>query len=267
MKQNSTKCFVISPLNHLDLMEQGDGIFVLAHLYLQNENYRSFIKEKKREGWFTILDNGAAEKNLVSISDLIAVCKDLMPDEVIAPDILFDADKTLENLYFFINRMKQENLINKINLFAVPQGSSHCEWLYCYNKMKEQTKVHTLGLSKISIPKCFGDNLQFSEDQGIKESRQICIKFLEEHDLFTKPVHCLGMGDPTEYEAYDNPFIRSTDSCYSVLSAINGIEFGKSKFKRIVTPKDYFTNTMTEEQIKLAKTNINYLKKILGGKI
>ena len=252
------KIFVIPPLRHLDLAHMGDKVYyALAHLYYQHKHYRQFFKAAVKRGDFVTLDNSAAEKSLVTEDILIEIVKDLKPSEVIAPDILFDKNKTLKALIRFIKRLKKENL-NKVDVFAVPQGKTRKEWLECYKEMLNNPYVQVIGLSKISTS-CFVRGAK--PDQSIKEARNNCVRYLKKHKMLTKPVHCLGQGDPTEFLAYKGmKMLRSTDSCNPIWSAVNDIEFGKGKFKRVPTNNMYFYKELTQPQLELAKKNIKYLK-------
>ena len=91
--------YVISPLSNLEPMKLGDRLFVLAHLWMQDAGYRRFVRmwqDENPDGWIT-LDNSAAERSLVTEDVLIKICHELMPSEVIAPDVLFDKDATIAN--------------------------------------------------------------------------------------------------------------------------------------------------------------------------
>ena len=80
--------YVISPLSDLEPMKLGERIFALSHLWVQSREYRDFILDRKEEGYWITLDNSAAERALVTEDILIDICRELMPDEVIAPDVL-----------------------------------------------------------------------------------------------------------------------------------------------------------------------------------
>jgi len=256
------KFYVIPPNKHLDLMHEGDSYFALCHHYLEDSEYRQYfldLRKSRPDAWIT-MDNSAAEHSLVTEDQLIGVVKELKPNEVIAPDVLFDRDQTLKNLYSFINKMDNQGLRTHTRLFGCPQGSTKSEWLDCYYKMLLTGELDTIGLSKIAVPKAWNN---VTGDQRIAESRNQCISELFERGYLVKPVHLLGMGEHTEFDFYlQNKFpnIRSSDSCYTVLAAINGIDFESGNTTRIPTTNDYFNTCLTSEQIELAKKNINYLK-------
>lgn len=256
------KFYAIPPNKNLDLMDSGDSYFALAHHYIQDSNYRQHfldIRKNKPEAFIT-LDNGAAEHSLVTEEILLNIVQELQPNEVIAPDVLFDMEQTLVNFYSFIHKMNSLQLTDKTGIFACPQGSTKQEWLDCYYKMVTAKEVTCIGLSKIAVPKCWNDA---TGDTQIAKSRNECVELLHQKGWLTKPVHLLGMGEHNEFDYYlDNkiPNIRSSDSCYTILAAINGIDFEKGDTTRIPTTNAYFDVVLNQDQIVLAKKNINYLK-------
>lgn len=251
------KFYIIPPVNHLDLMHYGDRYFCLAHLYLSNEQYANFFKQLDKDCFIT-LDNSAAERALVTEEKLLQIVKELQPNEVIAPDILFDNTATLSNLLSFINKMKNKGLLKKTNIFGCPQGTCIINWLDCYKKMLDIEEVSVIGLSKIAVPKCF---LNKENDEGILEARHKCYDLLEESNLIQKPIHLLGAGDMREFTYYKNPLIRSNDSCNTVWSAVNDICFEEGNFKRIPTVNAYFDKLLTDSEREMALQNINWLMK------
>lgn len=253
--------YVISPLSNLEPMKLGDRVFVLAHLWVQSEKYRNFIYELIDEDidrWIT-LDNSAAERALVTEDVLIQVCHELAPSEVIAPDVLFDKDETIKNARAFHIRMEKEGLLDSTDIFFCPQGIDQKDWLECYEWGLNQDWIQTIGFSKIAVPNAF---LNQTNDQGIKEARHIAYDYLKERNMLIKPIHCLGQGSYTEFEYYDHPAMRSTDSVYPVLAAAHGIDFRKDTQTRIPTPHNFLeTFDMSGVDMDLVKSNIEMLKK------
>jgi queuine/archaeosine tRNA-ribosyltransferase len=243
-------------------MEQGQRIFVLAQLWIKSGSYRNYILEQKVLGKWITLDNGAGDHCTVSPQDLLEITMKLMPNEVIALDILFDKDATIYNLDRFIDMMKANDLLDKVEIFGCPQGSTKADWFECYQYMLDNPDVTTIGLSKIAVPYIYKTG---SKDAGIMEARHLCYEELKSLDLIKKPIHCLGAGDPREFLKYINdPLMRSTDSCFSVWSAMNDISWNNGNFERITTPLDYFDRNVTEEQAILAASNVDFLKKVLN---
>jgi hypothetical protein len=256
--------YVIPPVDSLHLMEQGDRIFVLAHLWIQHPQYREFVLDKKNKGWYITLDNSAAEKELVTEDILINIVKDLEPDEVISPDVLFDSIATIRNLESFINRMTKENLLGKVKVFGCPQGANYNEWIWVYKYMLCHPHVDVIGFSKIAVPHAF---LGLKNDQGIMEARHLAYDTLKAQGLIQKPIHLLGMGSPLEMTYYLNdPLMRSTDSCNTVWSGMNAIVFEQGNFERIPTPKDYFERSINLEETMYIESNIEWFKNLLHNK-
>jgi hypothetical protein len=244
-------------------MNQGDRIFALAQLWKENQEYRQFISDQKKLGKWIIMDNGAGDFSITTTQDdLIKIIQDLEPSEIIPIDILYNKEATIYNLDRFVEMMKANNLLDKAKIFAVPQGKDKQEWFECYEYMLNHPYVSTIGLSKITIPYIYKTG---SKDAGIMEARHLCYEELKSLDLIKKPIHCLGAGDPREFLKYINdPLMRSTDSCFSVWSAMNNISWNDGNFERITTPLDYFDRDVTEEQAILAVSNVDFLKKVLN---
>jgi hypothetical protein len=255
--------YIIPPNKHLDLMQNGDRYFVLAHHYLSDSSYREYFLELKKEKplAFITLDNGAAEHSLVTEAKLLEIVAQLKPNEVIAPDVLFNKQETLKNLDSFMLKMLTNNYIEHTNIFGCPQGSSKEEWLECYRIMYLNPLVSTIGLSKIAVPKCWNNE---TGDKDIAISRNQCVKELQQTGMMDKPLHLLGMGEHTEFDFYLKEKvsnIRSSDSCYTVLAAINNICFEDGNTTRIPTTNEYFDTALTDKQEKLAVQNLSYLQK------
>jgi hypothetical protein len=253
--------YVISPVSNLEPMKLGDRIFVLAHLWVQFPEYREFIKARKEEGYWITLDNSAAERALVTEDVLINICKELLPDEVIAPDVLFNKDATIANAISFRERMQAEGLkdLFHIDIFFCPQGKTKEDWLEAYEWGINQDWIDVIGFSKIAIPQAWLED--FKDDQGIKEARHMAYDYLNERDMLKKPIHCLGQGDPTEFSYYKHPMMRSTDSVYPVWAAINGQDFRYDTETRTPTPHKLLEEyDMKDVDMDLVKKNVQYLR-------
>ena len=250
--------YVISPLSNLEPMKLGNRIFVLAHLWVQSPEYRAFILDRKEEGYWITLDNSAAERALVTEDILIEICRELMPDEVIAPDVLFDKEETILNARMFRDRMDEEGLLGTIDIFFCPQGETKEAWLNAYNWAINQSWINVIGFSKIAVPNAFLEN--YTDDQGIKEARHMAYDYLKEKGLLIKPIHCLGQGDPTEFAYYDHPMMRSTDSVYPVFAASLGQDFTIDHTTRTPTPHNFLeTFDMSNVDLELIKSNVAFL--------
>lgn len=239
-------------------MKLGDRIFALSHLWVQFPEYRAFILDQKEQGKFITLDNSAAERALVTEDILIEICRELMPDEVIAPDVLFDMRQTMQNARKFRDRMEEEGLLGAIDILFCPQGSSKQDWLTAYKWGLQQDWINVIGFSKIAVPNAF---LNQTNDQGIKEARHMAYDYLNEQGLLVKPIHCLGQGDPTEFAYYTHPMMRSTDSVYPVFAACLGQDFTVDHTTRTPTPHNFLEMfIMSNEDNALIESNVQFLR-------
>lgn len=257
--------YFIPPTSHNELMHNGDRYFCLAQLYIKDDKYKKFFLSLPKDAWIT-LDNGAGDHDLVTEDVLFDVMKELMPNEVIPPDVLFDNQVTIDNARSFYKRLKKEQLDDQIEVFFCPQGESKFDWIACYKWALEQQWIKTIGLSKIAVPQAF---LQVKGDVGIMEARHNCFNYLKVHNLLQKPLHLLGMGDPREFMYYqlfeEGIYIRSSDSCNSIWSAVNNLNWQKGDFQRIPTPKQYFDGQrLTEEQLMIFEDNIDFLRESIN---
>jgi hypothetical protein len=254
--------YVISPVSNLEPMRLGNRIFVLSHLWVQYPQYREFIYtliDEQPDRWIT-LDNSAAERALVTEDVLIQVCHELMPSEVIAPDVLFDKDETIKNAIAFKIRMEKEGLLDTIDIFFCPQGKTKQDWLEAYEWGLKQDWIQTIGFSKIAVPQAWLP--EWKDDQGIKEARHMAYDYLKQKGLLLKPIHCLGQGDPTEFAYYKHPAMRSTDSVFPVLAAAHGQDFNVDHTTRIPTPHSFLeTYDMSGINMDLVKSNVDFLKR------
>lgn len=252
--------YVIPPLHNLELMDLGDRYFCLAQLYKRDKSYRKFFKQKVAEGKWVTLDNGVGDFDFISQDELFTIMKDLMPSEIIPLDVLKDGDATFKNAVEFILRIKEEDLLGKTQVLAVPQGDTLEEWLECYIKLSNLREVDTIGMSKIGIPWVVSRS---TKDQNIARDRNVIFDYLQNEELLRKPMHFLGAGSYDEYLHYKgSEYVRSTDSCFSVFLGMSGIKF-EPGHKRIPTPRDYFDREISEEQMVIVKENITIFRSLL----
>lgn len=257
------KIFVTPPMNHLELSELGDkNFYILGQLYKRNEKYREYTKNAIKQGRFTILDSGVGDEGeVLTNKELFKLTLEIQPNEVIPLDVLYNKEETLNNFNQFLNWMKDARrkgfLYKRTSILACPQGDTYEDWMECYRYFLNNNFVSCIGMSKKAIP-------HIMKNPDIAEARTLLVAKLEEQDLLRKPLHFLGQGNPIEFRCYNTNHhaIRSTDSCYPILSALHGVEIEKEGvFKRIPTPPDYFEKEVKEEDIELIKKNVDYLRR------
>lgn len=261
MKANPIKFFTIPPLHHLDLMEINDRYFFLAH-FLDNQNYKEFVKTKIAQRKHVIIDNGAAEGKDLSVEGLIDIAEQFLPTEIIPPDRLLNCNTTLHLLDLFerqwMSRSNATPELRNIGLIGVPQGNTPLSWMRCYITMAADPLVTVIGMSKISIPESFK---LITKTTDLRTNRNYIISQLLAMGLVVKPLHLLGMRDPAEYTPYDSPMIRSSDSCFAVLAASQNCNLCDADFTQS-TPPEYFNYILSQKSLTVAKYNIEDLNKV-----
>ena len=253
--------YVIPPLSALQLMEQGDRYFCLSQLYLRDENYRAYFKQKVAEGAWVTLDNGAGDHETVTREQVLEIARDLQPSELIPLDILFNSKETIDNLEWTIEQMKNDMFLKHIEILACPQGESLSEWLNTYQYMLNNANVDTIGMSKLAIP--YAMSKVRGGDANIARDRNAMYTLLKDRGLLGKPLHFLGAGEPWEFEMYRGDLlVRSTDSCFSIWGGMNGERFDNPDYKRIPTPKDYFYRVIDPMSMSHIISNIEHMRKV-----
>lgn len=183
---------------------------VLAHLVLQDEEYAELYREVPG---FKILDNSVIELGRpLSTDELLEAAKKVNADEIVIPDYIKDADKTIDSAY------KYGEELTGYKLMAVPQGQDPREWYRCYKTLQDLPFISTFGIPK-----------------SLKEDRvQIC-HWINREIIMTQgqkwDYHILGtFGNPIEVaELAEYDWIRGVDSKIPVRAGQLGILFDKSR--------------------------------------
>lgn len=116
-----TKLVIDYPVKYTSLL-QGDVTFVLAHLYLKNQNYKMQINKLKSEGRPLMLDNGAWEfGSSMPPTDYLNIIKNLEPDYAVIPDVYRNRWQSEKMTKEFI---EINDSIVETQLMFVPQGES-----------------------------------------------------------------------------------------------------------------------------------------------
>lgn len=231
----SIKICVITPISHLEeYASLGEMDMSLSHIILEDSErgrqYAEYYKRQREAGRFVLLDNSAFELEQqgkgLDPDPVLDAAEITNPSEVIATDVLFDGQATIESTNRFIERMRERGVLGKYKVMAVPQGKSVEEWWECYEHLIEHPEVDTIGLSKLSVPMSY---LGEKESNGnCTRSRLLCTRDIEE-DLrrrwwdypnnIIKQFHLLGGDNCTPYELSKQtryPWIRSNDSSCAV---------------------------------------------------
>lgn len=188
------------------------------------ELMRKYLEYYRGRNELKILDNGLFE-NEVAEESLGLIIKALMikADVVIAPDVLYDAEATIEGARDFAHMVLRVAHKRQFKIMAVPHGKSPEEYLYCYKELVNDAAIDMIGLSILSLAKSFE---MYTGTTSIHVNRIVGINYLWSQGAFhpQKWHHLLGLGDrPDELAAYrhiDN--IKSNDTSSPVLHGLRG---------------------------------------------
>lgn len=159
-RRMTIKICVISPTSHLQRFSSlGEMDMSLTHLILEDTEYARYYKEQSSRGRYILLDNSAYELEQqgkgLDPDPVLDAAETTNPSEVIATDVLFKGQETIESTKDFVAAMRRRDLIGKYKVMGVVQGSSREEWFECLEGLLNIPEVDIIGLSKLSIPMSF----------------------------------------------------------------------------------------------------------------
>lgn len=254
-------CF-ICPIQYIrSFGAKGDFTLALSHLIdLKKQNeYEKAIKEIDLP---ILLDNGLFENHSPEpVDSLIKKAIRINAFAFFSPDYLYDSKKTKAQIDETYNSMKEKKIIRQIKMGAIVQADNKKDWIKQYKDFTNDKRISIIGLSILSIPKCFGGS--------ITESRIKCINTISKLKIKHKQNHLLGLG-----EAYEDlklakriaPFIKSNDSSSCFMTGLNEIKYNNDltipggKIKEKV---DFNLKSITPRQMECIYVNIKKVKKLL----
>lgn len=253
---------IISPPAFLNtISSQGDIHLVLAHMVLSNPSYREFYKNEKK---YKILDNGAFElRQPLSTRDIIEAAELIGADEVVAPDMFDDGEKSYDLTKSFgtsvrvLSHPKEHNF----KIMGVPHGKDFIEWLECFRKLYDNAHIDVIG---IGYQSCRVFRHMWPHEKSLSLIRSNLVHTLSSR--FThKPIHLLGGGsNPIEilqYEGMSN--VRSIDTCFPFLCGQNGIWFSETTGaeRPAQATLDLTVDKLSDYQLEVVNANINVMKR------
>ncbi len=280
IKANKINLAIISPFNYLEHSLKGDIHMALTHLVL-NEDNLEYVQFYRQSNKYKILDNSAFELEELGVglkSNLVLKAADIISaDEIIATDVLYKAEETIESTINFINDVKNKNKHSDYKIQAVAQGSSKKEILYCFHELMKMNSVNVIGLSKLGIPASYKDHImegdvmrsRISFINTIINSKKYKLinSQLQFKDYSPKSLHLLGSDNRGFQELwyYRNiPFIRSMDTSMPIWYALNGKYISESENFIPELFKEKVDFKYTEENKKLSSKRIkNNLEKLM----
>lgn len=166
----------IVPTAVLGYTRYNDYHLVLPHL-MEDPEYAKFYKEEATG--HKILDNGIAEAVDVDDAQLLRVAHYIQADEVVAPDVMGDCDRTIAA----VNKFRPLARANRDwDYIGVIQGKSYAEIVRClafYQTQQDWIRV-------IALPRILANTVH----KDIRSN--FALAFEQEIQRDFKAIHCLG---------------------------------------------------------------------------
>lgn len=205
-----------------DSRKFNDYEYGLVHLFEHNPEYYDFFKESLKMGRTVVLDNSVFELEEAFDPDNFANwIEKLQPTEYIIPDVLDNANATIENVYEWVT--ERGDLPGKT--IGVIQGNTLAEAVKCYREISPL-------VDKVAVSfNCkFYENYSLPKLQCWMVGRQAFMDLLVVSDIINihQPFHLLGIALPQELKYYKHSkfkFIDSVDTSNPIVHAINGIKY------------------------------------------
>jgi predicted phosphohydrolase len=120
----------------------------LGQWLIQHAEYRNFYQRVHGRGGFIIVDNGAAEPEdeRVPFDQIVKAAEDIGADEVVLPDVIRDAEATVEAT----TDSRWLDIIPATKRLIIPQGDNWDDWVACLNEVHERLDgaYRTIGVAK-----------------------------------------------------------------------------------------------------------------------
>ena len=198
--------------------EFNDYDYCLPHLMDQNEEYRNFFYESKKQGRYIVMDNSLHELGeAYNTERLMHWIEEIKPNEFIVPDVWEDKNASCRNAKEWASILLPKNVLK----VAVVQAKSIHEAHLCTQAYKD------LGYKKIAYSygaSYYNDVCPHpNKDFGKAIGRYMVINSLIEDKLLSPKdrVHLLGTASPIEFGLYKNmECIESIDTSNPVMAGI-----------------------------------------------
>lgn len=267
---------VIASTPHLQRLSAAGTIdMALTHLVLAHPAYAGYFQARTRAGVTVVLDNSAYELQETTGAGMAAgpvfQAAELTGAQiVVCQDVLFDGPATLLATQWFLDTAQHQDTASAAGLgfIGVPQGRTRAEWLDCYHRLVAVPGIDMIGLSKLSVPRCFG--------APVAEARVACVAHLLELGA-PKPFHLLG-GDrslPWElrehrrcgHDRVEPGGVRSNDSSFAFWYAASRIDVDRhtDRAERDATTKpDLVAGALTDTDLATALKHVALLRRAAG---
>ena len=252
----------IVPTSHLkEIRTTSNAYMLLAHSTAE-EKYLEYYQNLLG---FKVLDNGVAEmQEPMIIEDLVEVAIKLgHVDEIVLPDMRFQADLTVELVQEALQYQPLRDYIDKhaCSVMLVPHGYDKGNWFDCLERLVALVSPDAVEYS-VGIGRGYGSLAPTEGRVAVAEQ----VQQIYGSDV---PIHLLGLVNPIELYAlrYIDVKIRSCDTSLPCVAAY---------FKEIFRPPNMIVQRpahwqfrsslyLTDAEIVIAQFNVNLLERLCNN--
>jgi len=244
--------------------EFNDYDYCLPHLLDQDEEYKQYFLDAKKQGRYIVMDNSLHELGESYQWDRLKYwLYELEPNEFMVPDAWMDYTQTA----VYAKYWSQIPMPKNCTAVAVAQGKNYVDAWKSFRGLKE------LQYEKIAISygaTWYNDLFPHpNKDLGKALGRLTFISKLVEEGAISKydDIHLLGCSVPQEFGWYrDCKFVKSIDTSNPVMAALEGILYDESGLTR--KPKanmnDHFDVKFEDIKYEDVLHNTSMFRKING---
>lgn len=271
------KSIVIAPTAHLEVSLWGDQKMhlVLAHL-LKNPVYAEFYRNRRRWGDYLILDNSAHEMGRgQDILGLLKLGERLHAQEIVLPDVLFDASGTIQATSDALMTLVSLGIdaIYQPRWMLVPQGETPIDYSVCLDTLLWKYEIVMQNFPNYFTPPVLGISKDYATTFGQPYFRSI-IETVIEYKRTRIPgmsIHLLGWPKPiwdmSDIAREFGDDIRSTDSArVSTFAYHRMLLIPGEDVEYPGRPDDLFSTTFDSLQITALRRNIEVYRAAVDGR-
>lgn len=247
------KLAIISPIAHLEeLSTLGTIQFALGHV--KDLRYTEYFREHHG---YTIMDNGSYELGTsVSFQDIIDAASNIKPDEIVAPDIQWNPEKSLESAKGFFRFLYDEGIRDQYKVMVVVWANSPVDFPNYYQEYLK-LKPDVIGIGKWLATKFL--------------ARDRVVKKLKTDGIWGKDIehHFLGCGYPGEAQILANEG-RSMDTSGPIADALRGLMYEKGEMYTTLHVQSFirsldFNTVLSSSQLAIARHNCKVMLEYAAG--
>lgn len=191
----------------------------LAHLVLEDPEYRRFYADAGSRGITVMMDNSLMELGDSVGSDVVFTAANLIePAEIIIPDSSRNKALTIKRFHDFLGDVDAMGTTPWLRNAVVAHGESNAEWLACFDFFNEHPDAHVICIPKV-LDKIWNPGGRLGALAYLRASHRFKIN---------KTYHLLGIWtDPLEilFASWFNN-IRSVDTALPIHAGLQGVQFG-----------------------------------------